>query len=139
MYIAIVKTESNRVSKFAEFKTKSEADAHVTKYGGQVHNNTLNTPIRDLWVDGAVTVVPVIDPPVVVVLDPDEFFDLFTVAEQDSIMSAMDASKPLQKWMFRLMMNRKGIDKAHPKVIAGMAALVKAGLITQKRSDEILA
>ena len=139
MYIAIVKTESNRVSKLAEFKTKAKADAHVVKYGGQVHNNTLNTPTRDLWVDGAVTVVPVIDPPIPVVLAPDEFFDLFTVAEQNSIMTAMDASKPLQKWMFRLMMNRTGIIKTHAKVISGMSALVAAGLITQQRSDEILA
>ena len=75
----------------------------------------------------------------VVVLDPYEFFDLFTVAEQDNIMTAGDGNKRLQKWLFRLMMNRGGIDKAHPKVIEGMAALVKAGLITQKRSDEILA
>jgi hypothetical protein len=35
-YIAIVKNEDNKVTKYQEFGSKSEADAHVITYGGFV-------------------------------------------------------------------------------------------------------
>jgi hypothetical protein len=35
-YIAIVKNENNKVIKYADFASKSEADAHVATYGGFV-------------------------------------------------------------------------------------------------------
>ena len=35
-YIAIVKTEGNSVTKFAEYTKKSDADAHVAEHGGFV-------------------------------------------------------------------------------------------------------
>ena len=35
-YIAIVKNEGNKVAKYQDFDTQSEADAHVATYGGFV-------------------------------------------------------------------------------------------------------
>ena len=35
-YIAVVKNENNKVTKYADFASKSEADAHVATYGGFV-------------------------------------------------------------------------------------------------------
>jgi hypothetical protein len=35
-YIAVVKNEDNKVTKFQDFAAKSDADAHVVKYGGFV-------------------------------------------------------------------------------------------------------
>jgi hypothetical protein len=35
-YIAIVKSEGGKVTKYADFASKSEADAHVATYGGFV-------------------------------------------------------------------------------------------------------
>ena len=35
-YIAIVKNEGNKVTKYQDFASKSECDAHVEKYGGFV-------------------------------------------------------------------------------------------------------
>ena len=35
-YIAIVKNENNKVTKYADFASKSEADAHVATHGGFV-------------------------------------------------------------------------------------------------------
>ena len=35
-YIAIVKNENNKVTKYADFSSKSDADAHVVTYGGFV-------------------------------------------------------------------------------------------------------
>ena len=35
-YIAVVKNESNKVTKYQDFASKSDADAHVATYGGFV-------------------------------------------------------------------------------------------------------
>lgn len=35
-HIAIVKNENNKVTKYQDFDSKAEADAHVTEYGGFV-------------------------------------------------------------------------------------------------------
>ena len=60
MYIAIVKTENNRVAKYDSFPTQAEAEDHVSQYGGFVYDNANNDPISDLFVSGqTVTVVPV--------------------------------------------------------------------------------
>jgi len=67
MYIAIVKAESNRATKFQDYATEAECQAHVDRVKPKfpaafVHNNSAKTPLRDLWVDGeTVTVVPVVD------------------------------------------------------------------------------
>ena len=36
VFIAVVKHENNRVTKYQDFDTQAEADAHVAKYGGFV-------------------------------------------------------------------------------------------------------
>ena len=33
-YLAIVKAENNRITKYQDFELKSDADAHIGKYGG---------------------------------------------------------------------------------------------------------
>ena len=35
-YLAIVKVENNRIAKYQEYQSKSDADVHVSKYGGFV-------------------------------------------------------------------------------------------------------
>jgi len=35
-YLSVVKTENNRISKYQDYPSKSDADAHVAKYGGFV-------------------------------------------------------------------------------------------------------
>ena len=68
MYIAIVKTENNRVVKFQEYAKQGDCKAHVKRVKPKfpdafVYNNSAKTPVRDLKVTGAtVTVDPVIDP-----------------------------------------------------------------------------
>ena len=68
MYIAIVKTENNRISKFQDYSIEVDCKAHVDRVnpkfpGAFVYDNSANTPYRDLWIDGqTVTVVPFIDP-----------------------------------------------------------------------------
>ena len=36
MYIAVVKVENNRIAKYQDFLSKSDADAHIAEYGGFV-------------------------------------------------------------------------------------------------------
>jgi len=64
MYIVIVNTENNRVSKFAPFDNLADADNHVSQYGGFVYNNTNDWRISDLFIDELNNVTnqpPVID------------------------------------------------------------------------------
>ena len=84
MYIAIVRTENNRISKFKEYATNPEAQAHVTKYGGFVYDNAANTPLRDLWIVGTtVTVVPFVE--YVPTLD-ERFGKIFSSADFTTIL-----------------------------------------------------
>ena len=48
-YIAIVKNENNRISKYEDFDSKSEADAHVATYGGFVVSKPSGERM-DYWV-----------------------------------------------------------------------------------------
>ena len=48
-YIAVVKNESNKVTKYADFASKSEADAHVATYGGFVVDKP-DSHRMDYWV-----------------------------------------------------------------------------------------
>ena len=88
MYIAIVKTEANRVSKFQEYANALDAQAHVGRVIGSypaafVYNNTGNIPLRDLWVQGTVvTVAPVVDP----VPTPEEIYD--ALLQQQRLLKA---------------------------------------------------
>ena len=33
-YLAVVKVENNKIAKYQDFDSKSDADTHVAKYGG---------------------------------------------------------------------------------------------------------
>ena len=48
-YIAVVKNESNKVTKYQDFASKSDADAHVATYGGFVVDKPDGDRI-DYWV-----------------------------------------------------------------------------------------
>jgi hypothetical protein len=65
MYIAIIKVEANRVTKYMDYATLEEAQAHVASYDGVVAAPLPpDCGVRDLWVEGTtVTVVPYTDPP----------------------------------------------------------------------------
>ena len=47
-YIAIVKNENNKVTKYQDFDEKSEADAHVATYGGFVADKPSDR--MDYWI-----------------------------------------------------------------------------------------
>lgn len=66
MFVAIMKTEANRVAKYADFASLAEAAAHVETYrrvwpaAFVVDSATVAGPLREWWVVGqTVTVVPV--------------------------------------------------------------------------------
>ena len=48
-YIAVVKNENNKVTKYQDFVSKSEADAHVATYGGFVVDKP-DDDRMDYWV-----------------------------------------------------------------------------------------
>ena len=50
-YIAIVKTSNNKLDKYQDFDSKSDADAHVITHGGFVADNPGGHP--DYWVINA--------------------------------------------------------------------------------------
>jgi hypothetical protein len=59
MFTAIVRTENNRITKFAEFTEQDEAQAHCDEHGGFVHPGGYRP---DLYVDGTtVTVQPIVE------------------------------------------------------------------------------
>ena len=59
MYIAIVTTSNNRITKFKEFDNQTDANSHISEYGGFVCNNADNTPVMNLWIEGqTATIVP---------------------------------------------------------------------------------
>ena len=48
VFIAVVKHENNRVTKYQDFDTQAEADAHVATYGGFVDDKPSDR--MDYWV-----------------------------------------------------------------------------------------
>ena len=48
-YIAVVKNENNKVTKYQDFASKSDADAHVVTYGGFVVDKP-DSDRTDYWV-----------------------------------------------------------------------------------------
>jgi hypothetical protein len=67
-----------------------------------------------------------------------EIMKRFTTAELQSIYTAAKTIVPVEVWldMFKIA---ESIDVTDPETIAGMAALVSAGLLTQDRINTILA
>lgn len=65
------------------------------------------------------------------------FISRFSPAEEQAIMTASQTSWAITLWITQ--MSAAGtIDVANTMVLAGMAALVTAGLITSERSTQIL-
>lgn len=138
MYLSIVKTENNRITKFLEFQASQGAQSHATEYGGFVYNNSNNDSIRDLWVEGqTVTVVPIIDPVPPKIYAPIDFFERFTKDERKAIRTAAKSNDDLEDWLDMLKVTGQ-VDTSSQRTIDGMAALVAGGLLSQQRSDEIL-
>ena len=50
-YIAIVKSQNNKIAKYAIFDTQKEAESHKEQYGGFVFNNINEVPINYVIVD----------------------------------------------------------------------------------------
>jgi hypothetical protein len=72
-----------------------------------------------------------------VILTPLQFIDRFTEAEQLAITTAAMGNAAVNLWLMKCM-GATSIDPSDPRTVAGMNALVAAGLITPQRRDEIL-
>lgn len=67
------------------------------------------------------------------------FMSRFTAAEEQAIRTAAQSSVPLQMMLDRISMAvATFIDLTDERLVAGMASLVSATLLTQARSDAIL-
>jgi hypothetical protein len=71
------------------------------------------------------------------IITPLQFIELFTQAEQDAIAAAAQANAAVNLWLIKAM-GAQEINKDDPRTIAGLDALVVAGLLTQERRDAIL-
>lgn len=72
------------------------------------------------------------------IMTPLQFFDLFTVAEQKAIAAGAQSNVDLFLW-FQKASAAQEINLDDARLADGIAALVSAGLLTQERSEEILA
>lgn len=68
---------------------------------------------------------------------PREFLDLFSEAEQAAFFMAESANVELKIWWAKASTGNFSLD--HPSVAVGLAGLVAAGILSQERSNEILA
>lgn len=66
-----------------------------------------------------------------------EFMERFTQAEQEAIAGAAMVNVQVKLWYDKAV-GAKEIIADEPRTVAGMDALVAAGLLTQARRDEIL-
>lgn len=81
---------------------------------------------------------PVADPPVLPIESDLGFEELFTAAERIDIRTAAASSGALADWL-DLLAKAPGVHLDDPATIAGVNALVGAGLITSARAAQILA
>lgn len=65
-----------------------------------------------------------------------EFMDLFTAEEQKAIAAAAMGNVDLKLWYDRAM-GGPSLDLESPDTVAGLSALVGAGLLTQARAAEV--
>ncbi len=70
-------------------------------------------------------------------ISPLEFIDRLTEAESLAVLAAIKQNTQLELWYTRLMAS-PSVDLASPRLIAGLDALVEAGLLTSARKTEIL-
>lgn len=78
------------------------------------------------------------DPQPLRVCEPWQFIDLFTDAEYAILAEKRKTNLALDKWL-TLALAASSIDLDSPRVVGGMVFLVSEDVITQARSDEILA
>lgn len=68
---------------------------------------------------------------------PREFLHLFTDTEKAAFFTAKQSNVQLELWWAEASTGDFSLD--HPTVSAGLSGLVAAGILTQARSEEILA
>jgi len=81
--------------------------------------------------------VTIPDPPAAIIVSPYDFLELFTSGERIAIRTAAQSSGALADWLD--LLNR--VDQVHlndPNTIAGVHALVTAGLLSSDRATHIL-
>lgn len=67
-----------------------------------------------------------------------DFMERFTQAERSAIRRASRQNDALEDWL-DLLRAAQTVDITDPRTIAGVQAMVSAGLLTQSRADEVLA
>lgn len=77
-------------------------------------------------------------PEVEITIEPLAFIERFTMQEQIAIVTAGLSNVPLQLWLTKAVGASSGIVLNGSRTLAGMQALVAAGLITEQRKNEIL-
>lgn len=90
------------------------------------------------WEAEGNTIQPYVAPTVrVTSIEPEEFFDRFTEAEQDAIIAESYNDVKTKKFYDRMMM-QKSVELESQKLLNGMDYLVSKNLITEARKTEIL-
>lgn len=104
-------------------------------------NGTVQVPKKpadDMEWDGAQWLFVAPPAPPVRSLTPLAFIERFTEPEQLAIVTASMQVPAIKLWYDKLL-SAGEVVQTDPRLIAGMAALVDAGLITTERSAEVLA
>lgn len=78
------------------------------------------------------------EPPAPRLVEPLEFLERFTQEERIAIRQAARQSDALEDWL-DMLRAAKVVDLDERRTVAGLTALVLAGLLTAARRDEILA
>jgi hypothetical protein len=97
------------------------------------------------WDDGELVAMPVDDtaPPVPRLVTPRDFRNRFTTEERGVMTLAasrmMEGGDPGLQVFLDDLSAAHAVDLDHPEVVAGMDAIVAAGLITRTRANAILA
>lgn len=80
----------------------------------------------------------VIGPPIALEMKPLDFLDLFTEQEQIGVVTATLAN-PAIKLFYDRLLAATYVTIEDPRTLAGIQALVSAGLLTQARADAVIA
>lgn len=89
--------------------------------------------------DGAVFAAPPATPPAPppTIIPPSAFIDRFSAAEQQAVMTASQSSWQINLWLTKAVA-ATSVDVTDARTIAGMGALVTAGILTSARCAQIL-
>ena len=83
---------------------------------------------------GQVAYSPVVVP---TTIDPEDFLNRFTSAEQQAVSTAAITTWQVQLWMTQLAA-ASTIDVTNAKIVAGVATLVRLNLLTSARAAQVL-